>query len=168
MNFDGLPRGLPVNPNELFAELKGLDKMPYLFGLSKYAGDYGAINALYSALEPFSARFARQRGWRVRQPKAVPKCAILALDMHIYPQTGYCRRCQGSGSSRYGLVCKSCGGAGTRPMTNSEVGRLLGVSPTAVRKVWNLRLDAFYRLYAGWDYEIHRHLRKSNEAEGYG
>lgn len=102
LNLDNTPGGVRVNPHETFAQLKGLNEMAYNFGLAKYSLDQVAADTLYYLLKPISEKIAKENKWKFMKKETLHRTIILALDMHLYPQLQYCRRCQGSGSSSMG------------------------------------------------------------------
>lgn len=160
VKMDGMPGGsVRVCPSEAFAVLSGLPCRPFYFGMAKYAMDDRCRNMLYGLLKRDADKIFKERSWNIRIPGALDSACELAIDMHIYPQISYCRRCQGSGNSSFGVTCKRCSGSGRKSMSNVEIGERLGVSEAAVRKDWNRHLDRLYRIVAGWEQEAANHVR---------
>ena len=155
VNFEGVSGGIPTDKNIAHGELAGLCENSYTFGLAKYGDDEHAKKKLYEIFVDFAEKTARRNGWRVNKMATLHGAARIAIDMHLYPQLGYCRTCRGSKSSSPGVKCMTCDGTGKKSIKNTEIAIMLDVNESKVRSTWGSRIDKLYCVISDWDSLIH-------------
>lgn len=110
---------------------------------------------------------SEQGQWRPRDPEKVGVMAECALAEAI--GVGVCSKCRGTGQSmRGGLVvkCASCGGTGSRKITNRAYAEMIGIDEKTWRNGWNWRYDGLMNVCIEWELEAVRAVKREKLAGG--
>ena len=136
--------------------LNRVDRMTYLYSLSKFALD----DSGRSELNQLAIKEASIMGFRLTNKESkqtVSALALTALEASISPNR--CRRCKGVGEitieSRV-EACESCQGIGSKSITERSLATILKVTRFQARKVWKERLADLLSRYADRDEQINR------------
>ena len=139
---------------DVAACLVKLDRITYLYSLSKYALDNNSrkeLNAL-AVIEAIDNGFKLSDG---ETNRTIAVLALTALDSAINPNK--CNKCKGVGEIKLLasiVVCESCKGLGSKTVTERHLAKILGVTLFQARKVWKKRLSILQSKYLERDDKI--------------
>ena len=128
-----------LTSQDIAACLTGLDRLTYLYSLSKFALD----NNSRAELNALAVKEAIQCGFKLNKEetnRTVAVLALAALEVAINPYK--CRRCKGVGEIKLMSkveICGACNGLGNRTVSERNLAKILGVTLFQSRKVWKKR-----------------------------
>tara|TARA_R110000822_G_scaffold117213_3_gene249313 strand:+ start:87 stop:611 length:525 start_codon:yes stop_codon:yes gene_type:complete len=143
-----------ITSTDVAACLIKLDRMTYLYSLSKFALD----NNCRSELNLLAVKEAVNSGFKLNEHETNRTTAILALtalEIAIHPNK--CNKCKGVGEINLlhrVEVCESCQGVGSRAISERNLAKILGVTLFQSRKVWKKRLTFLLSKYLERDDHI--------------
>ena len=128
-----------LTSQDIAACLTGLDRLTYLYSLSKFALD----NNSRAELNALAVKEAIQCGFKLNKDetnRTVAVLALAALEVAINPYK--CKRCKGVGEIKLMSkveICGACNGLGNRTVSERNLAKILGVTLFQSRKVWKKR-----------------------------
>jgi len=128
-----------LTSQDIAACLTGLDRLTYLYSLSKFALD----NNSRAELNALAVKEAIQCGFKLNKEetnRTVAVLALAALEVAINPYK--CKRCKGVGEIKLMSkveICGACNGLGNRTVSERNLAKILGVTLFQSRKVWKKR-----------------------------
>ncbi len=128
-----------LTSQDIAACLTGLDRLTYLYSLSKFALD----NNSRAELNALAVKEAIQCGFKLNKEetnRTVAVLALAALEVAINPYK--CNRCKGVGEIKLMSkveICGACNGLGNRTVSERNLAKILGVTLFQSRKVWKKR-----------------------------
>lgn len=128
-----------LTSQDIAACLTGLDRLTYLYSLSKFALD----NNSRAELNALAVKEAIQCGFKLNKEetnRTVAVLALAALEVSINPYK--CKRCKGVGEIKLMSkveICGACNGLGNRTVSERNLAKILGVTLFQSRKVWKKR-----------------------------
>ena len=150
---------LKVTASDVAACLTRVDRFTYLYGLAKFAGDYGSNPELISLALIAANKHQFERS--AKEPKLIIyKLGLMALLLSTRPQL--CRKCGGVGELTVGnelIQCPSCEGVGVKKIPSRKLKRILGVSGWRAR-LWQKRLSLLLSEYSVMESEISKAIHR--------
>lgn len=131
-----------------------LDRMTYLYSLSKFALD----DNCRPELNLLAVKEAIEIGFKLNEGETHRMVAILALTaLHIAIHPNKCSRCRGVGEINLlhrVEVCEGCQGVGSRIISERNLAKMLGVTKYQARKIWKERFSLLLSKYLERDDKI--------------
>jgi hypothetical protein len=128
-----------LTSQDIAACLTGLDRLTYLYSLSKFALD----NNSRAELNTLAVKEAIQCDFKLKQGESNRTVAILALTaLEVSINPFKCKRCKGVGELKLMSkieICSGCNGLGYKTVSERNLAKILGVTLFQSRKVWKKR-----------------------------